>query len=129
MGEVLIEIDRGHADIPKRAVVGSAHHGRVAHDVGGIDDVAVVGVGLDEGIAEGHARGAARGVPVVKVHQAVHVPVERGLIHVEHTPHRRGGVHAGVGGGAAQPDLFAADEQKLDRVLPGVVLEKPHRLE
>src|SRR5207253_11351007 len=42
VGEVLSEIDRGHADIPTRAVVRIAHHGSVAHDVGGIDDLAVV---------------------------------------------------------------------------------------
>ncbi len=129
VGQVLVEIDRGHPDVPERAVVGLAHLGRVAHDLGGIDDAAVVGVGLDEGIAEGDARGAARGAPVVEVHQTVLVAVEGGLIHVEHAPHGRRRVHAGVGRRAAQPDLLAADEEELHREPPGVVLEETHRLE
>ena len=129
MAQVLVQVDRRHPDVPERAVVGLAHLRRVAVDLRGIDDGPVVGVGLHEGVAEGDARGAIRGAPVVEVHDAVFVAVERRLVHVEDAPHRRRRVHAGVGGRAAEADLLAGDEEELDGVLPAVALEEPHRLQ
>ena len=128
-GQVFEYGDRRDAHVPERTVVRLAHLAGVPHDLRGNDDVAVVGVGLDERVAQRHAARRVRDVPVVDVHHAVAVAVERGLVHVDGAPHVDRRVLPYVRSGAADPDLFAREPGKDDRVLEGIVLERTHRLE